>query len=407
MILVLGFASGLPLFLTSVTLQAWMTKEGVDLTTIGLFSLVSLPYSIKFLWSPFMDRYVPPFWGRRRGWLVVTQIALLVAIAAMFFQNPKQGVEVLAINAIAIAFFSASQDIAFDAYRTDVLTSREMGAGAAITVLGYRLALIVTGSLAFILADHIPWPVVYLIMAALMALGMLGTWLAPEPTKPVESPDKLVAAVIKPLGEFFQRQGIILGSLILVFICLYKFGDGVLASMSTPFLLKTGFSQTDLGAIRGGMGLVASIVGGLVGAAILSKIGINKSLMVFGILQAVSNGGYLAIALIGKNYSLLVLAINLENFCGGMGTTALVAYLMSLCNPSYTAFQYALLSSFMAFSRDVLLAPAGRVAELTGWINFMWISVFAGLPGLILLIFVAPWHKPAMEWGEAETEEPH
>lgn len=399
MILLLGFSSGLPLFLTSTTLQAWMTKEGVSLASIGLFSLVALPYSLKFLWSPLLDRYVPPFMGRRRGWLVITQIALILAISGMFFQQPKQALQLLAVNAIAIAFFSASQDIAFDAYRTDVLDEPEMGAGAAITVLGYRLALVITGSLALVLADQVPWPVVYLFMAGLMLIGLVSTFFAPEPIKPVHAPESLVDAVVLPFRDFFQGHGISLGVLSLLFITLYKFGDAVLNNMSTPFLLKTGFSQTDLGVIRGGMGIVATLVGTLVGGSLMTKLGIYKSLWVFGALQCLSNVGYLAIAFAGKNYDLLVLSINIENFCGGMGTAAYVAYLMSLCNPSFTATQYALLSSLMAVSRDILIAPAGKVAEMTGWTNFMILSIVAAIPGLLLLPLVAPWGKEVSEIG--------
>jgi PAT family beta-lactamase induction signal transducer AmpG len=395
--LLLGFSSGLPLFLTSTTLQAWMTKEGVNLTSIGLFSLVALPYSFKFIWSPLLDRYVPPFMGRRRGWLVITQIALILAISCMFFQQPKQALQLLAVNAIAIAFFSASQDIAFDAYRTDMLEEQEMGAGAAITVLGYRLALVITGSLALVLADRLPWNVVYLFMAVLMLVGLVSSFFAPEPEKPVHAPETLVDAVILPFQDFFQSHGVKVGVLSLVFITLYKFGDAILNNMTTPFLLQTGFSQTDLGVIRGGMGILATLVGTLVGGSVMSKLGIYKSLWIFGGLQCLSNLGYLALTLTGQNYQLLVLSINLENFCGGMGTAAYVAYLMSLCNPSFTATQYALLSSLMAVSRDVLIAPAGKIAELTGWTNFMVISIVAAIPGLLLLPLVAPWGKKATE----------
>jgi PAT family beta-lactamase induction signal transducer AmpG len=398
-LLFLGFASGLPLFLTSKTLQAWMSIEGVNLGAIGLFSLVSLPYSLKFIWSPLLDRFVPPFLGRRRGWLVLMQGALLVAIAAMALQQPRQALQLLAINALLIAFFSASQDIAFDAYRTDVLEPLEMGAGAAIAVLGYRIALIVTGSLAFILADHIPWPTVYLLMSGLMAIGLFTSIWAPEPRDPRTPPASLADAVSLPFIEFFQRSGLLRGVLILLFIVLYKLGDALVNNMSTPFLLpKTGlgFSQTEIGAIQGGMGLLATIVGTLAGGAILSQIGINRSLWVFGGLQAVSNLAYLVLALVGKNYSFLVLTINIENFCAGLGTAAFVAFLMSLCNPRFSATQYALLSSLMAVSRDILVAPAGTLAKATGWPLFFLISIVAALPGLLLLPVFAPWNsRPA------------
>ncbi len=391
-LLLLGFASGLPLFLTSRTLQAWMTVEGVELGAIGLFSLVSLPYSLKFLWSPLLDRFVPPFLGRRRGWLVVAQVGLTLAIAAMALQNPRQSLQLLAVNALLIAFFSASQDIAFDAYRTDLLEEREMGAGAAISVLGYRIALLVTGSLALILADQIPWPMVYLCLAGLMLLSVLYSVWAPEPIGGDRPPDTLSEAVRLPFLEFFQRSGVRRGVFILVFIVLYKFGDALVNNMATPFLLQTGFSQTDIGAIQGGMGLLATIVGILAGGALLSQFGINRSLWIFGGLQALSNLAYFALANVGQNYSAMVLAINVENFCGGLGTAGFVAFLMSLCNPRFSATQYALLSSLMAVSRDILVAPAGKLAEQTGWPLFFLLTLVAAVPGLALLPFFAPWH---------------
>lgn len=395
-LLLLGFSSGLPLFLTSKTLQAWMTVEGVNLRSIGLLSLVGLPYSLKFIWSPLLDRFVPPFLGRRRGWLVVTQGALLLAIAAMALQQPRQALQFLAINALLIAFFSATQDIAADAYRTDVLEEREMGAGAAVFVLGYRVALLATGALALILADQIPWPTVYLLMALLMTVGLLSSFLAPEPSEQERPPESLSDAVILPFAEFFQRSGFMRAVFILVFIVLYKLGDALVNNMSTPFLLKTGFTQTDIGAIQGGMGLIATIVGTLAGGAILSKLGINRSLWVFGALQAVSNLAYLVLAQVGKSYPFLVLTINIENFCAGLGTAAFVAFLMSLCNQRFSATQYALLSSLMAVSRDILVAPAGGLAEATGWPLFFLLSIVAAIPGLLLLPVFAPWNpRPA------------
>ncbi|WGV26042.1 AmpG family muropeptide MFS transporter [Halotia branconii] len=393
-LLLLGFSSGLPLFLTSKTLQAWMTVEKVDLTAIGLFSLVGLPYSLKFLWSPLLDRFALPFLGRRRGWLMTIQIGLLIAIACMAFQQPKQALQLLAINAVAIAFFSATQDIAADAYRTDVLEELELGAGAAVFVLGYRVALLLTGSLALILADRIPWSSVYLLMAVGMIIGILGTLFAPEP-KEIRPPESLAAAVILPFGEFFQRQGVIRAFLVLLFIVLYKLGDSFVNNMSTPFLLQTGFTQTDIGAIQGGMGLIATIIGTLAGGAVLSKIGLNRSLWLFGGLQALSNLAYLLLAQVGKNYQVLILTINIENFCAGLGTAAFVAFLMNMCNQRFSATQYALLSSFMAVSRDILVAPAGSLAKNTGWPLFFVISIIAAVPGLLLLPFFAPWNpKP-------------
>jgi PAT family beta-lactamase induction signal transducer AmpG len=403
-LILLGFSSGLPLFLTSKTLQAWMTVENVDLTAIGLFSLVGVPYSLKFLWSPLLDWFTLPFLGRRRGWLIAIQIGLLIALACMALQQPKQALQLLAINAVAIAFLSATQDIAADAYRTDILEQLEMGAGAAVFVLGYRIALLLTGSLALILADIIPWSSVYLLMAVGMVLGITATLFAPEP-KEISPPESLSAAVILPFREFIQRQGVVQAILTLLFIVLYKLGDSFVNNMSTSFLLKTGFSQTDIGAIQGGMGLIATIVGILAGGAFLSKIGLNRSLWLFGALQAVSNLAYLLLAQVGKNYQVLLLTINIENFCAGLGTAAFVAFLMNMCNQRYSATQYALLSSFMAVSRDILVAPAGSLAKSTGWPLFFVISIVAAIPGLLLLPLFAPWNSKPLALKRPGIEE--
>lgn len=390
-LLLLGFASGLPFLLTSRTLQAWMTIEGVKLSTIGLFSLVALPYSLKFLWAPLLDRFVPPFLGRRRGWLLIMQVALVIAIAAMALHNPKQSLQFIAINALIISFFSATQDIAADAYRTDILDKPEMGAGAAVFVTGYRLALLITGALAFFLADRISWQTVYFLMALLIGIGMIAAWFAPEPDQAVEPPLSLNEAVVQPFLEFFDRLKL-QGLLALVFIVLYKFGDSLLGNMATPFLLKTGFTQTDIGAIQGGMGIAATIVGTLLGGAIFSRIGVNRSLWVFGGLQALSNVAYLILAQLGKNYPFMVVAINIENFCTGLGNAAFLAFMMSLCNQRFSATQFALLSSLMAVSRDILVARAGVWAEALGWTGFFWLTILAALPGLALLPFFAPWN---------------
>jgi PAT family beta-lactamase induction signal transducer AmpG len=389
---VLGFASGLPLYLTSQTLAAWMRVEGLDLATIGAFSLVALPYSLKFIWAPFFDRYTPPFLGRRRGWLLVTQLALLVAIAAMSLHDPRRSLQMLAINAVCIAFFSASQDVVADAYRTDVLAEREMGAGAAIFVLGYRIALLATGSLAFILADRMPWTGVYLSLSLLMGIGILVTVWAPEPALRGLPPQTFAEAVVLPFQEFFQRAGVKTAVLVLAFIVLYKLPDSLTITLSTPFLIDLGFTQTDIGAIKGGLGIVATIAGALAGGSLVARIGINRSLWVFGVLQAVSNFAYYALALSGREYPLLVGAIIVENFCNGMVSAGFVAFMMSMCSSQYSATQYALLSSLLGVGRDVLAAPAGAVAQSTGWATFFLLTIVAGIPGLLLLPIFAPWN---------------
>lgn len=392
-ILVLGFASGLPLYLTSKTLQAWMTLEKVDIKTISAFSLVALPYSFKWIWSPLIDRYSPGFLGRRRGWLVVTQVLLLLAIAAMSLHDPRTGLRMVAINAVVIAFLSATQDIAFDAYKIDVLSEPERGAGAAIGVLGYRVALLVTGSLAFILADRMPWPTVYVLMGLLMLVGLGATLFAPDPAaaQRVRAPVSLKEAIVDPFADFLHRTGAARFVPILLFIVLYKLGDAVLNNLATPFLLKAGFSQTEIGAVQGGMGLLATIAGVLVGGALQARIGLVRSLWIFGVLQSAVNVSYYVLSLNPSNRPLMFAAVVLENFFQGTGTAALVAYLMSLSNPRFSATQYALLSSFMAFGRDGLAAYAGAIQERVGWPEFFLISIALAVPGILLLPLVAPW----------------
>jgi MFS transporter, PAT family, beta-lactamase induction signal transducer AmpG len=390
-LLFLGFSSGLPLYLTSKTLQAWMTTAKVDLTTIGLFSLVALPYSFKFVWAPVMDRFIPPFLGRRRGWVLITQILLLLAIAAMSLHDPLQGLRMLAINAIAIAFFSASQDISLDAYRTDVLENREMGAGAAVFVLGYRIAMITSGALAFFLADRLSWPTTYLILSTLILVGVVTTFLAPEPVLNDAAPKSIAEAVILPFAEFFQRTGIFRALLVLLFIVVYKYSDSLAGSMTTPFLLQAGFSETEVGAVFLGAGVVATIVGVLAGGAVIGKVGINRSLWIFVVVQGLSNLTYYVLSLAEKNHALMVTAVVTENFGLGLVTAAMTAFLMSMCNKRFTATQFALLSSLMAASRDILVAPGGKIAESLGWPSFFIVTVAMAIPPLVLLPFIAPW----------------
>ncbi|TBR21945.1 MFS transporter [bacterium] len=388
-ITLLGFSGGIPLLLTSKTLQAWMTVEKVDLTTIGLFSLVATPYSLKFLWSPFIDRFSLPFLGRRRGWMAAMQVLLALAIAALGRGRPQSALQLFALTAFAVAFFSATLDIVIDAYRVDVLKPAELGAGAAVYVLGYRVAMLVTGSAAFIMADRIGWSAVYLAMSGAMLLGVAATLWAPEPARAERPPQTLTEAVIDPFREFFGRS-VWKAVVILSFIALYRLADSLAANMATPFLLKSGFTQTDVGAIQGGLGLAATIIGALSGGAVLARLGVNRCLWVFGVLQIASNLGYYVLSLV-PTYPVMVGCLLVENFCSGLAVAGFVALFMSLCNPSYAATQYALLTSLNALSRDVLVAPAGKLAEAAGWPAFFLITIAAGLPGMLLLPFFAPW----------------
>jgi PAT family beta-lactamase induction signal transducer AmpG len=383
-VMLLGFASGLPLALTAGTLQAWLAVESVDIKTIGLFTLVGQPYTYKFLWAPLMDRYTPPFLGRRRGWLIVTQVALLAAIAFMGTLSPRESPLLLAAVALFVAFLSASQDIVFDAYRTDVLREAERGPGAAISVLGYRIAMLVSGGGALILADQfLGWHAMYLLMAALMGIGIVSTWFAPEPEQAVRAPESLAKAVTEPLKEFFSRRG---AWLLLLLIVLYKLGDAFAGSLTTAFLIQgPGFSATDVGAINKALGLAATIIGALLGGAWMIQLGLYRALMLFGVLQAVTNLGFMGLALAGKNYALMVTVVAAENLCGGMGTAAFVALLMTLCDRRFSATQYALLSALAAVGRVYVGPVSGVLVSAMGWAPFFFFTFLIALPGIALL----------------------
>jgi PAT family beta-lactamase induction signal transducer AmpG len=391
-ILVLGFSSGLPFYLTSRTLQAWMTVAGVDLTTIGLFSLAALPYSLKFLWSPVVDRFSFPFLGRRKGWLFVTQCALAAAVALMFLARPPHALSLIAVNVLAIAFLSATQDITIDAYTTDVSDRMEVGAASATKILGYRIGMIVTGGAALILADYFSWHVVYLLTAFVMLLvGFICTRVA-EPRLYEQPPASLHDAAVLPFVDFFHRTGRSQGGYILAFVVVYRLGDSMINNMTTAFLLQTGFTQTDVGVMQGAVGLVATILGVLAGGAVISRAGVNRSLWIFGVLQGASNLAYLVLAYAGRRYAVMAMAIVVENVCYGLATAALVGFVMSLCSPRFSATQYALLSSLIAAGRDVIAAPSGSIAQWVGWPAFFVISVVAAVPGMMLLPFFAPWN---------------
>jgi len=395
LMLVLGFASGMPLALSGGTLTAWMVAEGIDIRTIGVFSLTGLPYAFKFLWSPLMDRYVPPFLGRRRGWMLVTQLLLVVTLAALGFFNPSSNLPLVALLAVAIAFFSASQDIVLDAYRTEYLTPTERGAGAGVWIMGYRIALLVSGAAALILSDHLPWRTVYVLMGGLMTIGCIATLIAPEPRlqdregRTVAPPASLREAVVNPLVEFFRRPGSLE---IVLFVVLYKIGDVAAAQMTTPFILQhVGFSRTELGAVYKGLGMVATIVGTLAGGALMIRWSLKRSLFVFGVLQGVSTLSFILLEFTGRQIWALGTVIGIENITGGMGTAAYTALLMGLCNTRFTATQYALLSSLMAVSRYVTGAPTGFLAAAVGWPAFFTVCALLAAPGLLLLLRYRRW----------------
>ncbi len=385
----LGFSSGLPLALTGTTLQAWLSSEQVDLQIIGIFSLVGLPYTLKVLWAPLLDRFTPPWMGRRRGWILFWQLVLAANIFTIGLISPAAMPWAVGFMALAIAFSSSSQDIVIDAYRADVLKEKELGAGAATTVVGYRVALLISGALALILSDHLSWKLVYTLMAGLMVVNTLFTFMAPEPAEKPFPPRTLKEAIWGPLKSYFQRAGAVE---MLCFIMLFKLADAIAGAMTTPFLLDIGFTRTDVGAVNKAFGLLSTIFGTLAGGAIIAKIGINRSLWIFAFLQAFSNLAFAGLAMIGPHYPAMVTAIGIENICGGMGTAAFIAFMMSLCDKRFTATQYALLTSFMAVSRVVAGAPTGFLAHSLGWPWFYSVSVLGALPGILLLPRFAPWN---------------
>ncbi|MGO9953307.1 MAG: AmpG family muropeptide MFS transporter, partial [Dissulfurispiraceae bacterium] len=363
-VLLMGFASGLPRALPVSTLQAWMAVEGVDLKTIGIFAIVALPYTLKFLWSPLMDRYIPPFFGRRRGWILIIQAMLVAGIAALAFSSPAQSAMTTGILAIIVAFLSASQDIVIDAYRTDILNVDERGSGAAVAVMGYRIAMIVSGSIALMLSDQIGWRNTYLVMAVIMGVFFFITILSPEPDQTVSVPHTIRDAVMGPLRDYFSRPAAVA---FLLLIILYKLADAYASSLATPFLIKgLGFSATDVGAINKGLGLASTILGALIGGSIMVKLGLFRSLLYFGIVQAFTILTFSALALVGKSYGLLIFAVAFENFGSGMGTAAFMALLMTMCNHRFSATQYALLSSLAALGGIVIAPTSGFVATTLG-----------------------------------------
>ena len=388
----LGFASGLPLALTAGTLQAWLTVAGLDLRTIGIFSLAGLPYTLKFLWSPVIDRFAPPWLGRRRGWMLGSQVALIHGIAAMAVSGPELGTDprimLLGGLAIAVSFLSASQDIAFDAYRADLLKPEERGPGAGVSVTGYRIAMLAAGAIALILSTRIGWRETYLLMAALMTVGVVSTYVSPEPAAPPSVPKTLGEAVVAPLKNFFDRPAAVA---LLLLIILYKIGDAFAGSLSTAFLIRElGFSPAEVGVVNKGLGMAATIVGALAGGAWMTSLGMFRALLLFGVLQAVSNLGFLILSLAGKSYPLMVGAVAIENIAGGMGTAAFVAFVMSLCDHRYTATQFALLSAVGALGRVFVGPPSGYIAEAAGWPGFFFLTFLAALPGLYVLIRLRP-----------------
>ncbi len=389
-----GFSSGMPLYLLINLLPAWLRTEGVDLKTIGFFTLIQLPYTWKFLWSPLMDRYTMPLLGRRRGWMLVTQILLLVSIPLFGRLHPQQDIWAIVYLSSAVAFFSASQDIVLDAFRREILPDAELGLGTSIHVNAYRISSLVPGALSLILADHLPWSSVYLITALFMLPGLALTLVAREPQARHGRPRTLAEAVVEPFREFMTRNGWRSAALILAFIFLYKLGDSMATALATPFYLDMGFTKTEIGVVAKNAGLWASVIGGLLGGLWMVRIGINRGLWLFGAVQLVSILGFAGLAFVHRPDTLLLAGVIAFEALGvGLGTAAFTAYIARATNPRYTATQFALFTSLAVVPRTLVSATTGWIVERIGWFDFFLLCTALALPGMALLLRVAPWRE--------------
>lgn len=388
-----GFTSGLPLYILIQLVPAWLRTEGVGLAEIGFFTLVGLPYTWKFLWSPIMDRYTLPFLGRRRGWLLVTQLALMISIAAIGFIKPDFSIALVAYLAAAIAFFSASQDIVLDAYRREILPDHELGLGNSIHVQAYRLSGLVPGSLALILADIMAWHSVFIIVAAFMLVGIVLVLCIDEPERDPQAPRTIKEAVIEPFREFLGRQGFGAAMFVLAFLFFYKLGDNMATALQTPFFIDVGFTLTEIGVVAKFASLIAVIVGGLVGGLVMVVLSINRALWLFGIVQIVSILGFGALAIVGPNLWMLGFAVAFEYLGVGLGTAALTAFIAKSTNKAFAATQFALFTALAATPRTLAGATTGVIVEHLGWPNFFLICVLLAVPGMLLLFKVAPWNE--------------
>ena len=395
----LGFSSGLPLFILLSLLQAWLAKSGLNVKALGLFALVMFPYTWKFLWSPLMDRFHFGKMGRRRGWMFFTQIALFLGIGGMGMLDPQSQIGTIAFMASVVAFLSASQDIVIDAYRREILPEEELGLGSAIHVNAYKLSGMVPGALSLVLADLMAWQSVFWITAAFMLPGLICTLLVKEPKVYGTPPKSLREAVVRPFQEFVTRGGWSAALWVLAFIFLYKLGDSMATALATKFYIDLGFSMTQIGVVSKTTSLWASVVGGIVGGIWMIRLGINKALWIFGVIQAVAILGFAWLAQVGADTMVLAAVIGFEAFGVGLGTAAFVAYIMRETDPRYTATQYALFTSLAAVPRTFVNSSVGYIVADLGWFNFFILCFVLALPGMLMLLKIAPWnhveHRPA------------
>lgn len=399
-IFLLGFSAGLPFLLMFGTLTAWLSQSGIDKTSIGLFVLTGTAFTLKFLWAPLVDRLPLPLvtyvLGQRRSWLALSQLICIAGLVGIGLSDPAIDLMTTVLWTIVLAFASATQDIVIDAYRIETLSEDEQGAGAATYQLGYRLAMIAAGAGALILADALGWRVTYLAMAVLMGIGLLTTLFSAEPKRPVQKDDIeehrmtrymewLKSSVVNPFVEFFSRPGALA---ILLFVVFYKYADGIWAAMANPFYLELGFTLTEIGVVSKTYGVVMTIIGSVLGGIMVLRWGILKSVLFGAVSMALTNLLYAALALAGPSVPVLVAVISIENLANGIGGTAFIAYLSSLCNLAYTATQYALLSSFMNVARTFLASGGGWLADQVDWFTFFILTTIAGIPGVLLLLYL-------------------
>lgn len=389
----LGFSSGMPLYVLISLVPAWLRTNDVDLATIGLFALVSLPYTWKFLWSPLMDRYRLPFLGRRRGWALITQVGLMLSIFALGQFDPQSSLNMIVITVFVVSLFSASQDIVIDAYRRELLADDELGTGTSIWVNAYRLSGLVPGSLALILSDFMPWSVVYSVTAAFMLVGIVTTLLVKEVVDDSLAPHSLKEAVIDPFREFFSRDGIKAGLAILAFMFLYKLGDNMATALATPFYIDMGYSNTEIGSVAKVAGLWASIAGGALGGIVMLKVSINRALWLFGAVQLMTIFPYIWLSQAGHTLTGLFVVVSGEYLGVGLGAIALTAYMARETSKAFTATQFALFSSFIAIPRTFANASTGYLVEAVGWTQFYIFCAVIAVPGMLLLLKVAPWNE--------------
>jgi PAT family beta-lactamase induction signal transducer AmpG len=388
-----GFASGMPLYVLIQLVPGWLRTQGVDLATIGLFSIVTLPYTWKFLWAPLVDRYRLPFLGRRRGWMLVTQVLLLASISQFASVDPTQNLTVVVWLVFATSLFSATQDIVLDAYRREMLPDDELGTGNSIFINTFRAASLVPGSLAFVLADQVPWTWVYGVVAAFMTVGIVTTLLVPETADERVAPRSVREAVIEPFIEFFGRGGLRSAALVLAFMILYRLGDNMAVALQTPFFIDLGFSLTQIGTIAKFAILGSAILGTALGGVLMLKLSISQALWIFGFIQILSNLGFAALARIGDDPYALFVVVSFDNIAVGLGTVAITAFIAQQASLKFTATQLALLTGLTLLPRTFANATTGFIIEAVGYFNFYLICGAVALPGMLLLIVVAPWSK--------------